>query len=395
MAIKYLESKKKYEDRYDRLTIELCRQKEAMLAEVLRKSKSEDLKKVKDADRQFRVVVGIFHYFEVDMLAGERWEKRNQTIERWIAEDKAKDRQLADARLTDEPECEHCGETGLRIISKDLMSRSEDLDHEEVLFMLECGSCNKPTAAWKDGTHWEHRHKLCTKCATVMKETSRRKGKLILDTYSCPKCHHSFQEELDLSFKKEKEKPDLHWEEDKLRFVLTDEQGQKYLEGVRNLEQLKNVTDRIKERTDNKAVYDAVESLQKVNIGQLTDVLQPAIEKSGYTELTFDKPEMGRDVFIGFNCLDGMSGRNDYTSRSTLKKTIQKALADTNWRLMSDGISYRLGCLNGRLRAYEKEQDLVELMKRDKKIKGGSRAANTRDNNEYKFKGNDGRDIYL
>ncbi|HET7320221.1 MAG TPA: hypothetical protein VFI84_01380, partial [Candidatus Saccharimonadales bacterium] len=84
----------------------------------------------------------------------------------------------------------------------------------------------------------------------------------------------------------------------------------------------------------------------------------------------------------------------DYTSRYTLKKTIQKALTDTNWRLMSDGISYRLGYLNGRLRAYEKEEDLVELVKRDKKIKSAPRASDTA-SNAYKFKGKDGRDIYL
>ncbi len=32
-------------------------------------------------------------------------------------------------------------------------------------------------------------------------------------------------------------------------------------------------------------------------------------------------------------------------------------MRETNWRLMSDGISYRLGYLNGRLRAYEGEED--------------------------------------
>jgi hypothetical protein len=45
-----------------------------------------------------------------------------------------------------------------------------------------------------------------------------------------------------------------------------------------------------------------------------------------------------------------------------LKKLIQKALEDTNWRLMSEGISYRLGYLKGRLRAYESEEDLKKLV---------------------------------
>ena len=48
-------------------------------------------------------------------------------------------------------------------------------------------------------------------------------------------------------------------------------------------------------------------------------------------------------------------------SEDTLKKLIKEALADTNWRLMSDGIHYRLGYLSGNLKAYEQEEDLFEL----------------------------------
>jgi len=45
-----------------------------------------------------------------------------------------------------------------------------------------------------------------------------------------------------------------------------------------------------------------------------------------------------------------------------LQKLIDKALIDTNWRLMSDGVSYRLGYLSGRLRACESEEDLKKLV---------------------------------
>jgi len=38
------------------------------------------------------------------------------------------------------------------------------------------------------------------------------------------------------------------------------------------------------------------------------------------------------------------------------------------WRLMSDGISYRLGYLNGRVRAYEREEDLKQLVIKSKKL---------------------------
>ncbi len=40
-----------------------------------------------------------------------------------------------------------------------------------------------------------------------------------------------------------------------------------------------------------------------------------------------------------------------------------KTLVDTNLRLMSDGIHHRLGYLNGRVRAYEREEDLNQGQK--------------------------------
>jgi len=61
--------------------------------------------------------------------------------------------------------------------------------------------------------------------------------------------------------------------------------------------------------------------------------------------------------------LDSKSDRKDYDSRKTLKKLVDSALEETNWRLMSDGISYRLGYLNGRVKAYESEEDLRKLVK--------------------------------
>lgn len=78
---------------------------------------------------------------------------------------------------------------------------------------------------------------------------------------------------------------------------------------------------------------------------------------------------MGKDVFVGFSCLDSKSDREDYDSRKTLKKLVDEVLVDTNWRLMSDGISYRLGYLNGRLRAYEREEDLKGLVVKRGKFK--------------------------
>ena len=52
-------------------------------------------------------------------------------------------------------------------------------------------------------------------------------------------------------------------------------------------------------------------------------------------------------------------------SRYRLKKLVNKILEGVNWRLMSDGVSCRVGILSGRLRAYERDEDLLKLIKHD------------------------------
>ena len=72
---------------------------------------------------------------------------------------------------------------------------------------------------------------------------------------------------------------------------------------------------------------------------------------------------MGRYVTVPFVVQDGKADRVEYDSKTQLKKLINIALDKTNWRLMSDGVSYRVGYLSGKLRCHETEEDLIEISK--------------------------------
>ena len=151
-----------------------------------------------------------------------------------------------------------------------------------------------------------------------------------------------------------------------------------------------------KEREDNKHVYDAVKEMKKPKIAELVPLLAPVLEKAGYIEFHLDKPEMGRDVYVGFSCLDSKPERNDNDSRKTLKKLVDSALSDTNWRLMSDGISYRLGYLNGRVKAYEGEEAMKELVIKSGKVnKKQTSSPATNNKGDRVLKTQDGREIIL
>ena len=53
--------------------------------------------------------------------------------------------------------------------------------------------------------------------------------------------------------------------------------------------------------------------------------------------------------------------RKDYDSTRKLQKLLKATLETTNWRLMSEGTNYRMGYVYGRLKGYEREEDLAEL----------------------------------
>lgn len=82
------------------------------------------------------------------------------------------------------------------------------------------------------------------------------------------------------------------------------------------------------------------------------------MEKAGYAQFEFEKPDLQKDVILGFSLQDTRSGRSEYYSIHNLQKLIKETLKQTNWRLMSDGASYRLGYLTGRLRGVEGKKNL-------------------------------------
>jgi hypothetical protein len=180
---------------------------------------------------------------------------------------------------------------------------------------------------------------------------------------------------MDLSDKKEVLDP--NYDKDRVHYCLQDKEFRDKLYAIRDgFERMAELGKEWKEKEDNKHIYDAMAELKKPKIAELSAILSPVLEKADYTEFSLDKPEMGRDVFIGFSCLDSKSDREDYDSRKTLKKLVDTALADTNWRLTSDGISYRLGYLSGRLHAYEQEEDLKKLVMQTRKLKPKQKSIN-------------------
>lgn len=366
----HLKDRQYYEDLYDHQTVEDGRRGQPHYDKFLK----DLLKKLPKGDTldlpRNAVVANAFYMQALGLELLDRYENRDQRIREWMIRDEAKDVQIANARLFDEPTCQHCSKQGLRIIDKSLMHRRADSnynDPEEVMFMLSCHHCKKNSAFWEDGEPWVVKPTLCPKCSAEMTHKTTRTKQTLTFTYTCPTCQHSYKDKMDLH---DKEKtPDLNYDNDRTRYCLHDEEFRHHIFEIRRgFTEMAELGKKFKEKEDNRHIYDAMKEIKKPKIAELTPLLQPVLEKAGYIEFSLDKPEMGKDVFVGFNCLDTKSDRDDYDSKKQLQKIVKEALEDTNWRLISDGISYRLGYLNGRVRAYEREEDLKQLVMKSKKL---------------------------
>ena len=365
----YLKERDYYEQVYDKHTVESAR-RGMVHYEKFFKDISSKLDKDDTISRPGNaIILNAFYMQTVGLELLDRYQKRKEYIEDWMSKDEAKDYRLATARLVEEPTCTHCGKQQLRIVDKSLMHKGENYkydDPEHVLFTLKCPHCDKNTAVWEDGDVWEVKKKVCPKCSSDVTHKTAKTKKLVSIKYTCVSCKHSFKEDFDLSIKAES--PDPDFDEDRYHYCLLDKDFRGHLVATKKgFEDMAKFSREHKEKEANKDLYDAVKDMKKPKIAELVDLLSGVLSKEGYIEFSLEKPEMGRDVYVGFSCLDSKSGRKDYDSEKTLKKIIQEALTETNWRLMSDGISYRLGYMSGRLRAYEREDDLIGLVTKRKK----------------------------
>src|SRR3989344_1566365 len=356
----YLKDDIYYNELYDRLTIETCRRWESKKdnKKLVPPKEDENLKlsDIKYKKWSVKVVLPI----AVNHIKGERYTKKGETIGAWKERDREKDEHLANAQIPRGARCLECS-FPVDCISRDLHTDSQD--KERVLFMFECSKCHKRRAYWEDRQEWVPRKNPCPKCRTGMESKSIREGNLIKTEYTCPGCSYSETNTWDLDKKKENA-IDPNFESDRKKYCLSNEEGMRYIDGA---EKLKHVIEMMKDHTENKELYDAVAKIKKLTIVELQNLLNPLIEGASYTRFELGKLDMTRDVVMEFSLQDNKRGRTEYDSVQGLQKIIRNALEETNWRLMSEGITYRLGFLSGRLRGVEGEEALTKLTGLQKK----------------------------
>jgi hypothetical protein len=380
MSFTYLDDRSVYEERYDKATVELCRGSEQMMQKLFGERPPLNTRGEADsASGYYQYSIMYFHL--VEALAGERWQEREETINKWMADDEAKDLRLENAKPVVLPYCRSCGED-MQITHTSYLRREggkTKAGEEDILFMFDCKSCNKRMASWQDGTEWKPRQACCEQCGVPVEETDKQRGQVLTTTYTCGNCGHCHKSTLRFG-ETSKTEPDPDLKLDRRRFCFDATTGKKFLARKAHMEHIRDIIDKASSETDGSEatidpVAEAAEAIERLKVVQVADLLAKATAKAGYTEFKLSELQIGPELVIPFSCLDNRPERSDYDSRTSLKKLITPALADTNWQLMSEGVSHRLGYLSGRLRAYESEEEIRKLA--EKQIKAGRRKVPT------------------
>lgn len=367
---KHLKPRLYYSDLYDKGTVEECRRWESTEAGMdelkERHKKAHPDKEVNEKEllRTKKAFGALYTYF----ISGERYEKKEEAIRKWMSRDEELDRIFETAKAPEDIICLTCGRLMFETYKHLDWTALEDRP-TRVLFMYDCPLNHFPRRAfYNDGTEWLPESKFCSKCKARITEVDSKEGDVITITSTCSECGNVDTREIDLTPTPAKEpEVDPHYDADRARFCLSDEKGQEYIQQKASMKHLTEILEKSKEKEKEKDLYDKVATLKKLKIAELEEHLSSVLEKAGYIKLSFKTPEITKDVVVPFITYESKPDREGYRSTSELEKLLRKTLIDTNWRLMSDGTSYRLGMLEGRLKGYEREEDLVALMRAQEK----------------------------
>ena len=333
-------------DEYDRETVEECRRLEQRFTEKAKKGDAPG------AD--YRLLNDLALY----ALRGERYRQKEETIARRRNAMAEYHEKLAKAKPASIVYCLAC-RSQMNVIEKDLRGLGKK---EQVLFYFRCPECNEMRRFFDNGEEYRLAPPACIKCTAPVDQTFKREGSKLIHSYTCSKCGHHEDDVIDLDEKPKAPKIDKNFIKDREKYCMDKKEGDDYFNWIVLMELPQ--TKEMLERHSDDPKPDVISQIKKLNIAQVEALLKPAVEKEKYQDLVFGKSEIYQGtVILPFTVQDTSADRNDHDSQLFLKRLIDEALGETNWRAMSDDFGYKLGLLNGRIRGVESEKDLIELVR--------------------------------
>lgn len=363
---KHLKPKQYYIDLYDKHTVDMCRR-----AKEINKNCHKPVNTPED--EIFNSMMDLICEVSLYSRAGERYKYKNETINDWMRRDEERDRFFENVKPPEGITCLQCGR--LLFVEIETEEIGFDKDPDRMMYIYSCPLGHLPRRIFFDnGEEYKPKEYKCKKCGSSTKEESKREGSILFSKITCNNCGEVEIWEHDLNRKEkiQEEKIDLNLEADRKEYCLDDQEGGKYISHSASLihitELMKEERVKEKELEENKQIYEKVSKIKKLNIIDLEKLLQPELEKNNFIRFKTKELEVDRHILLPFIVYESDSQRNEKESVKNLIKIINEVLEDTNWRLNKE-VDYRLGMLSGKLRAYEKDEDIIVMLKDGTKVK--------------------------
>jgi len=375
--MQYLKPEQHYIDRYDLSTI----YKTLDIVDVYQKTYQEMVKDPRNTESptQTRNHLNRMLYDHLFYYLTHRYEKKKGQISEWVEKDRRQQDMYDNTPAPEDIHCK-CGAVMQSGTFKDLRSNSDD-ENLRMLFFFDCPNCKKRKAVYDNGEEWIVKPKICPNCSKKINETITRKRDVLTIITTCKACGYTNKEvddfnkrhaEWEIQHAKEEQKDKALLEKYRHLFCLTEEQGQAGLNEREALEVAVVIQKEEQEKYDSQE-YTQTSQLKRLKFTDLEQRLIEPLTKAKFIKFTLDKPEDGPGFIVPFSVQDANSDRSGRTSEYELRQLIKELLKDTNWRLMTGHISYRLGYLSGRIRGYDSEEDLMQLYKQDQPKKSTSK----------------------
>ncbi len=357
----YLKDQQYYIDRYDLATIKKCLEMVEVCKIAYVKGKKEGTNKGLTSKGEWAKASNWLTNQILYQIVGEKFRRKEETINKWVNDDKLEQNKYD---KTPEPQnvlCPEC-KTRMRVGLKQLDFIDGPL---RMMFLFACDSCKKKLWVYEDGQIRKSEPQKCPQCASDVSVTLIKEGKnKVIWKTTCSSC--GFSETTTDDFEKtrlereEREKHDKNLLNTYRSVYCSDEAGKKAWQYIEGLPVAEEVYQEQLQKYDSQA-YQTVISLKKLSILELEKLLTETFEKEKYIHLVLGQPELGKYVIVGFTVQDANVQGRAKTALQDLQKLLISTLEGTNWRLMTDSLSSRLGYLTGRLKGYEREEDFFEI----------------------------------
>lgn len=242
-------------------------------------------------------------------------------------------------------------------------------EKDRVFFFFECDTCNVRKAIFENGEEWVHKPDLCKKCGSELKHDFRDEGKYEIWETICSGCSYRKVEKTDWEKKKREDELEKKRDQELLatyrsRFCLKKEAAEEYINAFDELAFADQVYEYELQKLDTPE-FEQTHNLKKLSITEVENTVNKAIVEASFGRLVSKEPEMDPYVEIDFSVQDMNTSRNQKESSQQLEDLLVKILKPTNWRLR-DRVQYRLGFLTGRLRGYERDEDILKYLSKHK-----------------------------